>query len=262
MSSVGTRPALPAAHTAGYDSGPCPFGTDVPAAPEGTVSHDIANLDAFERFIETDLAGIDRANAARLFPRFLVIFRNRNSLASGALAQRPAATRRNRPRQRGLRKPARRGGSRSSRGAAAAGCCQAWWGLIAAMTMTTVVVIAVVTVSSGRPISVTARLRDQPVTDQARDGQPDAIANGLTKPGRAVEPMRRCGHGAGHHVSFRSASRAQGRAGGGRSWWWGRRCGRSRRRGHPRRGPPRAGWCRRRLPCARWRMPCRSRWWG
>jgi predicted TIM-barrel fold metal-dependent hydrolase len=47
------------------------FGTDWPAAPEGAVSHNIVNLDAFEGFTETDLAGIDRANAARLFPRFL-----------------------------------------------------------------------------------------------------------------------------------------------------------------------------------------------
>jgi predicted TIM-barrel fold metal-dependent hydrolase len=47
------------------------FGTDCPAAPERTVSHNIANLDAFEGFTETDLAGIDRANAPRLFPRFL-----------------------------------------------------------------------------------------------------------------------------------------------------------------------------------------------
>jgi predicted TIM-barrel fold metal-dependent hydrolase len=47
------------------------FGTDWPAAPERTVSHNIANLDTFEGFTEVELAGIDRGNAARLFPRFL-----------------------------------------------------------------------------------------------------------------------------------------------------------------------------------------------
>lgn len=45
------------------------FGTDWPAAPERTVVHNIANLTTFEGFTEADLAGVDRANAARLFPR-------------------------------------------------------------------------------------------------------------------------------------------------------------------------------------------------
>jgi predicted TIM-barrel fold metal-dependent hydrolase len=45
------------------------FGTDWPAAAERTVVHNITNLTTFEGFTQADLAGVDRANAARLFPR-------------------------------------------------------------------------------------------------------------------------------------------------------------------------------------------------
>jgi predicted TIM-barrel fold metal-dependent hydrolase len=46
------------------------FGTDWPAAPEPTVDHNIANLLAFEGFSDTDLGGVERANALPFFPRF------------------------------------------------------------------------------------------------------------------------------------------------------------------------------------------------
>ncbi|WP_219418362.1 amidohydrolase family protein [Pseudonocardia nigra] len=45
------------------------FGTDLPAAPEPTVVHNIENL-SFDGVTAAELAGADRENAARLFRRF------------------------------------------------------------------------------------------------------------------------------------------------------------------------------------------------
>ncbi|MGW5638812.1 amidohydrolase family protein [Streptomyces sp. NPDC003832] len=45
------------------------FGTDWPAAPEATVDRVIGDLTDFEGFDPAQLAGVERANAARLFPR-------------------------------------------------------------------------------------------------------------------------------------------------------------------------------------------------
>lgn len=45
------------------------FGTDWPAAPEATVERNTGNLVNFEGFGAEELAGVERANAARLFPR-------------------------------------------------------------------------------------------------------------------------------------------------------------------------------------------------
>ncbi len=46
------------------------FGSDWPAAPEATVARTIGNLVDFDGFSAEQLAGVDRGNAARLFPRF------------------------------------------------------------------------------------------------------------------------------------------------------------------------------------------------
>ncbi|MDA5143435.1 amidohydrolase family protein [Streptomyces sp. AD681] len=46
------------------------FGSDWPAAPEATVAGAIGNLVDFEGFSAEEWAGVDRGNAARLFPRF------------------------------------------------------------------------------------------------------------------------------------------------------------------------------------------------
>ncbi len=45
------------------------FGTDWPAVPEPTVAHTIDNLTGFG-FTDNGLAGVERDNAIRLFPRF------------------------------------------------------------------------------------------------------------------------------------------------------------------------------------------------
>jgi predicted TIM-barrel fold metal-dependent hydrolase len=46
------------------------FGTDWPAAPESTVVRNIANLTSFDGFSASELRGVERDNALRLFPRF------------------------------------------------------------------------------------------------------------------------------------------------------------------------------------------------
>jgi predicted TIM-barrel fold metal-dependent hydrolase len=46
------------------------FGTDWPAAPEITAEHNIENLTGFDGFSDAELAGVERGNATRLFPRF------------------------------------------------------------------------------------------------------------------------------------------------------------------------------------------------
>ncbi|WP_103348892.1 amidohydrolase family protein [Amycolatopsis sp. CA-128772] len=45
------------------------FGTDWPAAPEATVHRNNENLVSFQEVADSDLSGVDRANAVRLFPR-------------------------------------------------------------------------------------------------------------------------------------------------------------------------------------------------
>jgi predicted TIM-barrel fold metal-dependent hydrolase len=46
------------------------FGTDWPAAPEPTVGHNIDNLLGFDGLTPTQLATVERGNAARMFKRF------------------------------------------------------------------------------------------------------------------------------------------------------------------------------------------------